>query len=241
MRAPLIVILGKTVADTWARAVIEVWGKGLEVPTEYDEAAKEATLLMTVEEPFTEPRMHVGDLIAVTGIRRYTEEVLDGTLDEYVRMGKLSYTYHERLHTYPVEGGTMDQIAYILRKLREAPYTRRAQAITWRPGRDPGLDAPPCLQRLWFKVYDGVLILQSSWRSRDLFQAAQSNILALTQLQKHVADELGFKVGAYTDFSNSAHIYEKSYAQVERFLATLKKRKGEELLYADPSIRCITC
>jgi len=50
------------------------------------------------------------------------------------------------------------------------------------------------------------------------------NILAMTELQKMMAEQLNVPVGPYLDFSNSAHIYEKSYGNVERFISVLKKR-----------------
>jgi len=39
-----------------------------------------------------------------------------------------------------------------------------------------------------------------------------------------MAGKLDIEVGAYLDFSNSAHIYEKTYGDVERFIKVLKKR-----------------
>jgi thymidylate synthase len=234
-RAPVITVCGRSVAPVWERSLLEVWRSGIEVPTEYGERAKEATLLMVIDEPFSEPRLHKGDVVATVALKSYLKEVLEGSLDDAVKEGKLPYTYHERLFNY--EG--IDQVAFILRKLREAPYTRRAQAITWKPSVDPNLSSPPCLQRLWFKAYGRALILQSEWRSRDLFRAAHANILALTELQRRIAGELGYEVGAYVDFSNSAHIYEGSYEAMERFIKTLEKRRKMESLKEEPRLKVV--
>jgi thymidylate synthase len=222
-RAPILIVNGKSVASVWERAVIEVWRNGIEVSTEYNEKAKEATLTMIVEEPFSEPRIHRGDVVAVVGLKDYLEEVLEGSHDEAVRMGKLPYTYHERLFDY--EG--INQLDYVVTKLREAPYTRRAQAIIWNPLKDPNISSPPCLQRIWFKVYGNRLVMHSEWRSRDIFRAANANILALTELQRQIASKLDYDVGTYMDFTNSAHIYERSYRDVERFMKTLEKRGSQ--------------
>ncbi len=222
MRAPIVVVKGLSIASVWERALLEVWKRGVEVPTEYGEKAREATLLMVVEDPFKEPRVHRGDVLAVVGLKSYMEEVLNGSKDRLVEEGKLPYTYHERLFKYGVEG--FNQMEYIIRKLKKIPYTRRAQAITWVPVKDVNLDSPPCLQRLWFKIYDSRLIMQSEWRSRDLFRAAHMNMLALTELMKTVALAVGVEPGPYVDFSNSAHIYEKSYSDVKSFLNVCEKR-----------------
>jgi len=226
LRPPVVMVTGRSLAETWERAVLEVWSSGIEVPTEYGEKAKETTLLMVVEEPFAEPRVHRGDVIAVTGTRSYVEEVLEGTLDRHVEEGKLPYTYHERLYSYRIDGKVLDQIREVRRKLQSAPYTRRAQAITWQPAKDLFTESPPCLQRLWLKIYAQSLVLETEWRSRDLFRAAHLNMLALTELQSRLSKELGCRVGAYLDFSNSAHIYEKSFPDVERFAATVERRKA---------------
>jgi len=50
------------------------------------------------------------------------------------------------------------------------------------------------------------------------------NMLAVTELQKKISEWLGLEVGVYLDFSNSAHIYEKTYTDVERFVRIVERR-----------------
>jgi len=220
-----VVITAKTVSEAWERAVLECWRNGMEVPTEYGEMSKEILgLLIVVEEPFEEPRIHRGDVnIAVKGtLQKYYEEVLQGTLDWAVEEGRIHYTYHERLFKHPPE--SINQIDYIIKKLREKSFSRRAQATTWIPKRDMWVDSPPCLQRVWCTVRNDRLVMHTTWRSRDIFRAMHMNMLAMTELQKKIAEELGLEVGVYLDFSNSAHIYEKSYDDVERFVRVVERR-----------------
>jgi thymidylate synthase len=221
-----VVIKARTVSEAWEEAVLRCWRDGVEVPTEYGEKSKEILgLLVVVEEPFSEPRVHRGDVhSAIKGsLQKYISEVLEGTLDWAVREGKIHYTYHERLFNYPPKG--IDQVGYIIEKLSKVWFSRRAQAITWVPERDMWVDSPPCLQRAWCTIRDGKLIMHTSWRSRDIFRAMHMNMLAMTELQRMVADKLRVEVGAYVDFSNSAHIYEKIYGDVERFISVLGKRR----------------
>ncbi len=225
-----MLIKARTVSEAWERAVLECWNHGSEVPTEYGEKAKELLgLLIIVEEPFGEPRVHRGDLIiAIRGtLEKYYDEILKGTLDWAVEKGKIHYTYHERLFNYPPEG--IDQIEYILKKLGEAGFSRRAQAATWIPEKDMWVDSPPCLQRVWCTIREGKLIMHTTWRSRDTFRAMHMNMLAMTEMQKMMAERLNVKVGAYLDFSNSAHIYEKIYGNVERFINVLKKKSSLDI------------
>jgi len=121
----------------------------------------------------------------------------------------------------------IDQIEYIIRKLKEKPHSRRAQAITWRPLVDPFHIDPPCLQRIYMRVKDDKLIMQTTWRSRDLFRAWEANVNGMIRIQKYVADQLGLEMGHYLDFSNSLHIYGNTISEVKDMFTRMKNR-GEE-------------
>jgi thymidylate synthase len=147
---------------------------------------------------------------------------------------------HERLYNYSTqsENGIVktNQIEFIIEKLSKVPYTRRAQAITWKPDFDPRTNDPPCLQRIWCRLVEGengklFLNMQTEWRSRDAYKAAFMNMFALTSLQERIAEELGKRmreeilVGPYVDFSNSYHLYGSYFKDFERFLTQVKTRE----------------
>ncbi|MHA1293092.1 MAG: thymidylate synthase [Promethearchaeota archaeon] len=112
----------------------------------------------------------------------------------------------------------INQIDYVVEKLKKNPNTRRAQAITWRPYIDPYSEDPPCLQRLFFRLKNNKLILQTSWRSRDLFKAWEANVNGMIRLQKSIANKLKVEIGEYVDFNNSLHIYGKDIKEVKELL-----------------------
>jgi thymidylate synthase (methanogen type) len=118
----------------------------------------------------------------------------------------------------------IDQIEYIIRKLKEKPYSRRAQAITWRPLVDPFHIDPPCLQRIYMRVKEDKLIMQTTWRSRDLFRAWEANVNGMIRIQKYVADQLDLEIGHYLDFSNSLHIYGNTISEVKDMFNRMIKR-----------------
>lgn len=121
----------------------------------------------------------------------------------------------------------IDQMEYIIQKLREKPYSRRAQAITWRPLVDPFHIDPPCLQRIFMRIKEGQLIMQTTWRSRDLFRAWEANVNGMIRIQQDIADKLGVEMGHYLDFSNSLHIYGNTISEVKDMLNRMKT-KGEQ-------------
>jgi thymidylate synthase (methanogen type) len=126
----------------------------------------------------------------------------------------------------------INQIDYIIKTLKQTPYSRRAQAITWRPLVDPFHVDPPCLQRIYMRVKNGKLIMQTTWRSRDLFRAWEANVNGMIRIQKYVADQLNVEMGHYLDFSNSLHIYGDSIAEVKDMLSRMKNREelGDEMI-----------
>ncbi|MHA1150953.1 MAG: thymidylate synthase [Promethearchaeota archaeon] len=121
----------------------------------------------------------------------------------------------------------INQIDYMIKKLKKSPYSRRAQAITWRPLIDPFHEDPPCLQRIYMRVKDEKLLMQTTWRSRDLFRAWEANVNGMIRIQKYVAEELGVEIGHYLDFSNSLHIYGNTINEVRDVLGRLKGRNEE--------------
>ncbi|TFF86239.1 MAG: hypothetical protein EU517_00705 [Promethearchaeota archaeon] len=121
----------------------------------------------------------------------------------------------------------INQIDYIIEKLKQKPYSRRAQAITWRPLVDPFHSDPPCLQRIYMRVKDEKLIMQTTWRSRDLFRAWEANVNGMIRIQQYVADKLNLRVGHYVDFCNSLHIYGTTLEEVEDMLKRMKNKEED--------------
>jgi thymidylate synthase len=101
----------------------------------------------------------------------------------------------------------IDQIAYIVDKIKSSPATRRAIAITWNPVIDEKLDDCPCLQLIQCVLREGKLHMRVIFRSNDMLTAAGANMYALVQLQKTIADALLVPCGTYTHISLVPHIY----------------------------------
>jgi len=144
---------------------------------------------------------------------------LDKTISEQIPLDKIPIA----TLNFP----RINQMDYIVQKLKESPYSRRAQAITWRPLVDPYHADPPCLQRIFMRIKDGKLIMQTTWRSRDLFRAWEANVNGMIRIQKNIADKLGVEMGHYLDFSNSLHIYGSTISEVKDILHRMKV-KGEQ-------------
>lgn len=242
MNANVLFVEGRTIAESWEKSVLLLWEKGSMAPTEYDlpgdPQSRDATMVMVVNEPFSEPRIHLGFPGGIEDLEKYRQEVVYGVHDHWIKPeeGKWTYTYHQRLFNYPSEPGKhVNQIEYIVEKLSQILYSRRAQAITWVPSYDPKTDDPPCLQRIWCRILmengKTYLRMHTHWRSRDAYRAAYMNLFGLTELQKFIADEISKKtrreilVGPYVDITDSYHIYGSNFADFkERFLKIMAER-----------------
>ena len=246
---PVLQVNGNGIADSWEKSLESLYRNGMRIKTEYDKPKDppsiDATMVIVVSEPLSEPRIHLSLPSTFKDLRKYEREVVDGVHDHWIdpKSGKWTYTYHQRLFNYPTSEGTINQIDYIVEKLASVPYTRRAQAITWNPRLDPLTDDPPCLQRIWLRCTEenGKLRLNMNthWRSRDAYKAAFMNMFALTELQKKITLMLSNRVkkeidvGQYVDISDSYHIY-GSYLEdfSTRFLKALRQRE-----FYSPDIR----
>jgi thymidylate synthase len=245
---PVLKVEGKTLPEAWEKAVLATWNEGLSIKTEYDKpgdpSSKDCTMIMVVREPMSEPRIHRAFPGGLEDIEVYRQEVVDGIHDHWIKPeeGKWTYTYHQRLANFEIEGKHIDQIDYMIKKLAEAPHTRRAQAITWNPKLDPVTDDPPCLQRIWCRLNKldtgGYSInMNTHWRSLDAYKSSFMNIFALTDLQRMMAEEIskiiGEKVvvGRYVDISDSFHIYGSYAEEFKKFQKTVSERSFEDKTY----------
>jgi thymidylate synthase len=251
---PVISITADCLPEAWEKAVLAVWDEGLEVKTQYDKSgeppSKDATVMVTVANPLSEPRIHKNFPGGPAELEAYRQEVVDGIHDHWIdpASGKWTYTYHERLFSYcPVEDirdassarpfKKVNQIQYMIDCLSQAGHSRRAQAVTWMPTADPKTDDPPCLQRIWCRLVGnrrnetGELSLNTNthWRSRDLYKAWFMNVYALTDLQRIIAEQISRRinrpvaVGRYVDINDSLHIYSSYFDEVAKEVEKMRK------------------
>lgn len=115
------------------------------------------------------------------------------------------YTYGERLNAWGSE--VINQIDYVISKLKDSPHTRRAVATTWDPRKDTKVDEVPCLNHFVFMMRDDELDVSVMIRSNDMYGAWLANVYALGELLSHVADATSLRPGTITTLSVNAHIY----------------------------------
>jgi len=182
--------------------------KGSLVTTEDGEETIEYdTTALVVDDPFTPPLASGCSRFRERFLQQYAEDLLNGSDSVF------EYDYHTRLFNWGerlVSGGDdvhVNQVQYIIEKLRSSEMSRRALAITWNPVIDEALDDCPCLQLVHCTARDGKLDMKVVFRSNDMLTAAGANMYALAHLQKYIAEQTGYQIGRYTHISLVPHIY----------------------------------
>ena len=215
---PVIRITTLTLPEAWEKAVLAIFGDGCYVATQWDkkdeQPSLDATLIVEVHCPFSEPRVHKNIPCGFEDLELYAHDLISGEFDWHVDAEYYTYTYSHRFRRH----WGVDQIEKVVEEICKSPISRRNQIITWDPMIDPGTQEPPCLQRIWFRILEGdsghfVLNMNTHWRSRDLWKAWFMNAFGMTALQKEIAIRVGRELnktvvpGRYVDISDSAHIY----------------------------------
>ena len=134
--------------------------------------------------------------------------------------GDLGPVYGVQWRSWPTpDGGHVDQIAEVLRTLRENPDSRRIIVSAWNVADIPRMALPPCHAFFQFHVADGKLSCQLYQRSADLFLGVPFNIASYALLTHLIAAQVGLGVGDFIWTGGDCHIYDNHVEQVELQLA----------------------
>ncbi len=248
---PVLHVRERSLAEAYESALIALYENGIRVGTQYDKQGDplslDATMNITVDEPWSDPMIHKAFPGGIEDLREYVMEV-QGLKDHWVRNmndprdTRWEYTYHGRLRAYGTikelhNGGSeltgpfnVDQIEKVIRLLVEHPFTRRAQMITWMPHIDLDCYDPPCLQSLWYRIVDdehgvGWLNCNVRFRSNDAWGASFMNMFGFIHFSRDViAAEVARRAGRRLELGrlnwhvDSFHIYGKDIETAEQRL-----------------------
>ena len=152
--------------------------------------------------------------------------------------GELGPVYGVQWRSWPKpNGGTVDQIAEVIRAIRETPDSRRLIVNAWNVADVGDMALPPCHALFQFYVAEGRLSCQLYQRSGDVFLGVPFNIASYALLTHMVAQVTGLEVGEFVHTLGDAHLYsnhlEQAAEQLTRAPLPLPRLK------LDPSVRAI--
>lgn len=118
------------------------------------------------------------------------------------------------------DGGTVNQIAQVIRSIKENPDSRRHLVCAWNPGEIHLMALPPCHALFQFYVADGKLSCQLYQRSADLFLGVPFNIASYALLTMMIAKITNLQAYEFVHTFGDLHLYanhlEQAKLQLER-------------------------
>ena len=122
--------------------------------------------------------------------------------------GELGPVYGHQWRSWPTpDGRHIDQIAALVRSLRENPDSRRHIVSAWNVAEVADMALPPCHTMFQFYVADGRLSCQLYQRSADVFLGVPFNIASYALLTAMMAQVVGLRPGDFVHTLGDAHLY----------------------------------
>jgi thymidylate synthase len=113
------------------------------------------------------------------------------------------------------DGESVDQIAGLVRMIRENPDSRRLIVSAWNPAEIGSMALPPCHALFQFFVSDGELSCQLYQRSADVFLGVPFNIASYALLTVMMAQVCGLRPGEFVHTFGDLHLYSNHLDQAK--------------------------
>jgi thymidylate synthase len=122
--------------------------------------------------------------------------------------GELGPVYGKQWRSWAApDGRTIDQMANVVRSLRENPESRRHIVSAWNPAEVDDMALPPCHCLFQFYVAKGRLSCHLYQRSADVFLGVPFNIASYALLTAMMAQVSGLAPGEFVHTLGDAHLY----------------------------------
>lgn len=163
--------------------------------------------------------------------------------------GDLGPVYGSQWRSWPAypkqnpDDGHIDQIAQVIKSIREKPDSRRHIVSAWNPAEIDQMKLPPCHALFQFYVAPstdgtpGTLSCQLYQRSADIFLGVPFNIASYALLLQMVAQVTGLKTGEFVHTLGDAHLYLNHLEQTREQLS--RPIKALPQMHLNPSVKDI--
>lgn len=129
--------------------------------------------------------------------------------------GDLGPVYGAQWRSWPTrDGQIIDQLANVIRDIRQNPDSRRLIVNAWNVGEINNMALPPCHLLFQFYVANGRLSCQLYQRSADSFLGVPFNIASYALLTHMIAAQCDLDVGDFIWTGGDCHIYDNHHEQI---------------------------
>ena len=132
-------------------------------------------------------------------------------------------------------GETVDQIANVVRQIRQTPDSRRLIVSAWNPAEVDDMALPPCHALFQFYVANGKLSCQLYQRSADIFLGVPFNIASYALLTMMMAQVCGLQAGEFVHTLGDAHLYNNHLEQAQ--LQLTREPRKLPTMRINPAVR----
>ncbi|MEW5741590.1 MAG: thymidylate synthase [Myxococcota bacterium] len=112
----------------------------------------------------------------------------------------------------------VDQLANVVRDIRERPFSRRLLVTGWNPKEADQVALPPCHTLFQFHVQDDEVSCHLYQRSADIFLGVPFNIASYALLTMMVAQATGKRAGDFIHSFGDVHLYSNHVDQAKEQL-----------------------
>lgn len=131
--------------------------------------------------------------------------------------GDLGPVYGSQWRNWNGEG--IDQLAYVIDKLKNNPNDRRMIVSAWNVGKISEMKLPPCHMMFQFYVANNKLSCMLYQRSCDTFLGVPFNIASYALLTMMLAQVCGLELGEFVHTYGDTHIYSNHFQQAREQLS----------------------
>ena len=122
---------------------------------------------------------------------------------------------------YTYMGRTLKQVQYLKdTHALKREFNKRNQFITWVPFEDLHSKSPPCWATCnLVNIGNDEIHMMTHWRSHDMYGAWMWNIIGIVEyVTTQILEPEGLKLVKYTEFNNSAHVYDYDWDAARKVL-----------------------
>jgi thymidylate synthase len=152
--------------------------------------------------------------------------------------GELGPVYGKQWRSWAKpDGGTVDQIRWLIDEIARNPDSRRLIVSAWNPADLDKMALAPCHCLFQFYVAEGKLSCQLYQRSADIFLGVPFNIASYALLTHMLAQTSGLEVGDFVHSFGDAHLYLNHLEQAELQLS--REIRPLPQLKLNPAVRSL--